>query len=501
MTQTRTPAARPAADRAEPAGQARDDLDVTVEISPADLLRRLYRFLISKRTGLTLILAMGLLSLVGTLLEQAPDRVRDDPQGYAQWLDSIRPRYGGWTEPLSVAGFFEIFSSAWFKAVTILLAISILACTYHRTPQLWKRAMRPRTHVAESFFDRAGLRAEVTVPVPPGEAIERVRSALSRRRYRTIAAPGAALTLYADRFRFAPFGTVLAHVSFVLILIGVVVSATTGFKNPELTVTVGSRAQVGHGTGLTVEAKSFSDTYHPDGSPMDYASELVLYQDGRRVAGQTVRVNEPLRWGGISIHQSYFGVAAVMRVKDDAGGILFDSGVPLQYSADDGTQSFGKFELPDRNLSVYVVGAASGARDSGIAAGQMQLEIYEKGKDQPVAARLVSQGEPTTISGLTYTFQRERQFTGLLVTRDPGAAWVWTGSALMVLGLILVLMFRHRRIWVRVRPAGEGSEIRLASPVRRDTGFASWFGRFAAGIGALDGKPDERQEKAGTTDA
>jgi cytochrome c biogenesis protein len=114
---------------------------------------------------------------------------------------------------------------------------------------------------------------------------------------------------------------------------------------------------------------------------------------------------------------------------------------------------------------------------------------------------VVSQGKAASISGLDYTFVRERQFTGLMVSRDPGAVWVWIGSTLMVLGLFLVLLFRHRRVWVRVRPTGEGSEIRVASSERRDSGFESWFRQFVADVVTLAGKPGERHEKVGPKDA
>lgn len=48
----------------------------------------------SKQTGLLLILSMGVSSLLGTLISQAPDTVRNSPQGYAVWLETMRPRFG-----------------------------------------------------------------------------------------------------------------------------------------------------------------------------------------------------------------------------------------------------------------------------------------------------------------------------------------------------------------------------------------------------------------------
>lgn len=487
--------APPVEAEAVPIGEAARDLDEGV--SPAYLLDRLWRLFTAKRTGLTLILAMGALSLAGTLLEQVPDGVRGDPQAYASWLDSVRPRYGGWTTVLNAAGGFQVFSSVWFKSVSVLLAVSILACSVHRAPQLWKRAVHPRIHVADAFFTRAGTRVQATLPVPPGEALQRAHAVLRSGRYRIIEDPrDPARQFYADRNRFGPFGTILAHVAFVLILIGVLLTAATGFKDTQFAATVGSRVDVGHGTGLTVEAKSFTDAYYTDGSPKDYASELVLYRDGAQVASRTVRVNQPMRWRGVTFYQSFFGTSAAMRVRDGSGKTLFDSGVPLMWTSDDGKHSIGQFPLPAQNLTVYVVAAASGEVDGTIQAGQMQLEVYRSGQSQPITTQVVSQGKPATISGLEFTFMRERQFTGLIVARDPGALWVWIGSALMVLGLFLVFFFPHRRVWVRVRGTAAGSEVWFASPMRHDSMYEARFHQFATDV-ALPAGPGGRQDMIG----
>ncbi len=490
-----------------PPVEPRDDLDTTVRVSPIDLLDRVWRFFISKHTGLVLILLMGLLSLIGTLLAQAPDGMRADATAYAGWLDSVRPRYGGWTDLLNRAGLFEVFSSIWFKAVSALLAVSILACSVNRAPQLWRRAFQPRVHMADSFFTHAALGAEIAVRREPAETFEQTREALRAHRFRTIVDPkGRGLNLYADRFRFGPFGTVIAHVSFVLILVGVLLSASTGFKESSFAVPVGSRVQVGHGTGLTVAAEAFNDSYYLDGSPKDYSSDLVLYRDGKQVAHATVRVNDPLRYNGISFHQAFFGVAAVIQVADANGKLVYDSGVALQWSSSDGKHSIGQFTLPDQGLNVYVVSAASGEVDPSIGAGQMQLEIYRDGQDQqPIATQVLDQGKATTISGLSYTFVRERPFTGLIVSRDPGATWVWVGSVLMVLGLFLVFFFPHRRIWVRVYRTRTGSEVHFASPNRRDSGFETLIGRLRTTLTEAGhdqaGKPEPHQSKVGPNNA
>jgi cytochrome c biogenesis protein len=450
---------------------------------------RIWKFFISKKTALALILAMGLLSLAGTLLQQAPEGLSRDPQAYQQWLDSVRGRYAGWTTPLNMLGLFQVFSSIWFKAVTLLLATSILACSVNRTPRLWRAAFRPRTAVPDSFFDRAPLKETIESPTEPDEAITAVRRVLHGNRFHVVADPDDPHRLYADRFRFGPFGAVIAHLSFIVILLGVLLTASTGFKETNFAAPVGAKVSVGHGTGLTVEAKSFTDEYYTDGAPKDYASVLALYEDGTKVKEQTIRVNQPMRYGGVAFYQSSFGTAIALQVKDADGSMLYDSGVPLLFSSDDGRYAIGQFELAEPKLTVYVVEPSSGRVDESIAAGQVQLEIYRSGGNGPSGIQVISQGKPTTIDGLSYTFVRERQFTGLIVRRDPGATFVWLGAGLMVLGLFMVFFFPHRRMWVRVRGTAQGSRILCGSPMRRDSAFESQFRHLTADI-TRAGVPD-----------
>ncbi|HEY8620432.1 MAG TPA: cytochrome c biogenesis protein ResB [Dermatophilaceae bacterium] len=478
-----------------------DGLDGGPSVSATDVLDRLWRFFISMRTGLLLILGLGLLSLVGTLLAQAPAGMTADPAAYASWVASIHSKYGGWTPVLDKLGFFSIFTSIWFKAMTVLLTTSILACSVNRAPRLWKIAFHPRTRMGETFFTHAALRANVLVPTEPEKAMENVREVLKSRRFRTIADPDDnGLNLYADRFRWGPFGTVIAHLSFVVILLGFFLSATTGFKNTDFTAPVGSKVAVGHGTGLTVEAKSFNDAYYANGSPKDYASDLVLYKNGTEVKRQTVRVNHPMKFEGVSFYQSFFGVAAAMQVKDAAGTTVFGDAVPLAWTSDDGKKSIGKFDMAGKGLEVYVIDVASGQVDPDIKAGQVQLEIHQAGKNDPIATQVVDQGKPTTIAGLSYTFERPKQFTGLIVAHDPGAMFVWVGSTLLVIGLFLVFFFPHRRVWVRVRKTSGGTEILCASTMKRDVAFEPQFHQLVTDI-QLVGSPVEHHTKVGQNDA
>lgn len=451
-------------------------------------VRAVYRFFISKRTGIGLILAMGFFTLLGTLLQQSTEAVRSDPAAYADWLDSVRPRYQGWTGVLDMLGLFDVFGSWWFKAVNILLCISILCCVVHRIPLLWKRATKPQLHVTDGFFRHASIHHEIVTPLAPEQAADAVRAAAGGARYRLLDDPrGPGINLYADKHRWPPFGTIAAHIAFVVILLGVLVTANTGFSNDNLPVSIGDRAAVGFGTGLEVEATSFRDTYYDDGRPKDYVSHLVLYKDGVKVKEQDTRVNQPLRYDGVKFFQASFGFAARMTVTDESGKVLYSGGVPLQYTTEDQMNSFGKLPLPSRGVDAFVITAASGRTDSEVKPGEVVVKVQPSDKDETLGQEVVVQGGSTTIDGLKYTFEREQQYTGLMVSDDPGAVWVWIGSAMITLGMCITMFLRHRRLWFRVTSEGDGSHIRLASSERHDTAYSEWVGRFVDDLATTTG--------------
>jgi cytochrome c biogenesis protein len=457
-----------------------DDLDEGLTVSPADIRERLWHFFISMRTGLALMLALAVLGLFGSLLVQADPAIQGDRQAYAAWLESVRPRYGGWTGVLDALGLFSIFSSIWFRGIIVLLTTSILACSVNRAPRLWRQAVHPRTKLRESFFAHTPLGASIAATTGPDGALAEVRAAFRARHFRTLVQRDAdTIHFYADRFRWGPFGTVIAHLSLVLILAGALIGTAWGFRNDGLAVPVGSRVDVGYGTGLSIEAKSFTDSYYTNGSPSDFRSDLVMYRDGAQVAAQTIRVNEPLRAGDVTVYQSFYGAAAVIRVADRTGKVVFDQGVPLVWTTKDGRHRVGQILLPDAGLTAYVTGAASGEVDPQIKAGQMKIDVYTSGSESsPIATEVISQGRPAKIAGLEITFVRERQFTGLIVARDPGAGFVWIGAGLLLFGICVVFFFPRRRAWALIRPRPDGSSIHLAAISRHDVTFQSDFTRL-----------------------
>ncbi|WP_366180062.1 cytochrome c biogenesis protein ResB [Actinomyces timonensis] len=462
------------------------------DVPVVELFLWLYRLFYSKTLGLTVILLLALYAFIGSLLPQATKEVLADPWAKEAFLNARRPALGRMTTALDALGLFHVFTSIGFYAVVSLLALSIIACTVHRVPELVKREREPRAHVAPRFFDKARYRARVPSPEGVPASLEATREALRKARWRVITDDrDPEHCLYADRNARSGIGTVLAHTAFVLILGAFVVSSAWGIEEG-LTVPVGSSVEIGHGTGLSVRANSFTDSRTDTGQPVDYVSDLSVLRGETEVARQEVRVNSPMAIDGYRLHQASYGTSADVTIADAAGTVLARRSVPLQWQTPRKTEVYGRVDLPDGRV-VYVFLPASGQAVSQIAPGTAVFGLAPDGHTDPRAEQRAEAGTAAQFEDLTVTFERERQYTGLTLRRDPGTPIMWVASALLMIGMSITFLMPYRRLWVRVEPDenGAGSVIRLGSVSRLDITFERMFaalvGRIEAAVGPQDG--------------
>lgn len=439
-------------------------------------LDRLWGVLTSMKFGLLLILAFAAFALAGTLLMQMPAGVADDPQARAGWLAGVRPKYGGWTGILDQLQFFTIFQSVWLRAVGALLAASTIACTLHRIPGTWRTMTKPHVNAGPTFFEHAPQHETMTFHRAPADVLAATEQVLRRRRFRTITLDDGTVRIYADRNRWQPWAGIAGHLSIVVILAGAMVGSLWGFRDSQFTLAEGATLAVPTEPGLSITLNSFKDTYYPDtGAPSDYVSDVVLTRNGQTVAQQQVRVNEPLRYGDVTFYQAFFGPAAVVTVNDAKGATLFSQGVPLAWTSNNGGNKVGTFSLPGQNVAVWVV-ATTGPDDPSVKPGQVAIELYASDTGAPIVQKSIDQGTPTTVEGLTYTFERETKFTGLNVAKDPGTPIVWLGCLLLVVGFMVRLFVPYRRIWGHLAPRPDGgSSLSVAAVGRRDSDLDAEF--------------------------
>ncbi len=452
--------------------------------------------LTSIRFASALLFLVAAATLVGTLLPQAPPPAQASPERFAIWVDMQRGGFGMWTGVLAAVGAFNVYGSAWFRLLVLLLSASVSVGTVTRASRLWRVARRlPPARMADSMFELAPLRGEVSTDETLSEATSRIERLLGRRHYRWAAERESGVVQMAGvKHRYGPLGSLVTHVGVIVVIAGVVAGGR-GFVDSQFVMPVGTTRLVGHGTGLEVELVSFDADYYPDsgGIPKDYRSDIVLREQGREVARGTVRVNEPLVARGLRIHQINYGPAIVMQVREATGKVLYDGPVPLRGNIAD--RFAGTFPLSSLGLEVFVIGSAATFSNGLAAPDEVRLELFRVGGEQIVGLQDVAQGVPQVLNGLEFTYVEASRFTGLSIVKDPAVPAVWLGAAMVVLGSIAALYFPRRRVWIRITEADEATTVRLATAKERGLPYEREFGDLVREAGAAPGHGPRASEQ------
>lgn len=286
-----------------------------------------WRLLTSLRLALALIAFLALAGLLGTLLPQIPGALRGDPVAVEVWLEEQRGKFGLLTDPLHDLGLFTLFDTAWFLTALGLLALSVAACAANRLPSVLRAVWRPLQRVPDAYFERTENRHSLSGQTDPAV----VEAALRGRRFAVRRSQEQGATyLFADRFAWARLGTFVSHLSLIVLLAGALISRLGGFEE-SLFIAEGTSqpvSSVDGGERLQVMVEDAVARFDESGRPLDYRSELVVYDGGQEAAKGTATVNGPLHYGAYRFHQaSYFGNGAALRVRDAATGDIIYSEV------------------------------------------------------------------------------------------------------------------------------------------------------------------------------
>ena len=456
--------------------------------APADPLVRLGRaalgLLTSVRFAVVQITAVAGAAVVGMVVPQLPGIAFRSPADYAEQVEALRARL----EPTLGAplvglferlGFFGVFSSWWLTGLLVLLTVSIVVCTLGRVPGLWRQVAPVRVVQADAFY----------APSLPGRAViagglasADVAAALRAARFRVREeADTGRRYLHGDRNRWAKLATLATHAGLVGFLLAAAATGRLGFEKG-LLLPVGQAIPldaIGTAGLINIKALDFEAPRDADGRFLDFVTTLAVYRDGREIARKDVRVNDPLDAAGYTFHQSFFGPAAELTIRDGAGRLLWTGPVPLDEV--NAGRPYGRFAIPGRaiGLEMLLDHGADGEAPLLVLLGYRQVGTNPDGSPAYGSA-FVGGLEPgrsyaTPDGDLAFTLDRIGAFSGIIVRRDPGAPIAWASFVLLASGLSITFYFPRRRVWARLDETGE---LRLVGRADRETAWEREFARL-----------------------
>ncbi|MGL5194458.1 MAG: cytochrome c biogenesis protein, partial [Chroococcales cyanobacterium] len=310
------------------------------------------------------------------------------------------------------------------------------ACTFtHQFPALtaarrWKFYKTPRQ------FEKLALSAQVD------EAnLNQLDELLQKRRYLVFREGN---TLYARKGLMGKIGPILVHASMLIILAGSILGAMTGFMAQEIIpsgetfrvqniIDAGPFSMSQVPKDWAVHVNRFWIDYQPDGTIDQFYSDLsVIDSEGQERDRQTIHVNKPLRYRGVTMYQTDWGVAAVQVQLNNSP--IFQLPMAL-LNTGGGPRLWGTWipTKPDLSEGVSLL-----AQDL-----QGTLLLYDMEGKLMTSLR---PGMETPVNGVTLKIKKVIGSTGLQIKADPGIPMVYLGFGLLMLGVMMSYV-SHSQVW------------------------------------------------------
>ncbi len=460
----------------------------------------------SVKTAIVLIALIAVICIIGIVVIQAPEEITSSPTDFALWISAdMVSKYGPtWTTIFNDLGFFNIFAMWYFKVLMVLLAINVAVCTMNRAPGIWYNFRNPSVRTNDRFYQNALARQELDT----GQDVEGIRRFFRKKHYRVLVKEGngnGATYLYAYKNTWATLSTFVFHACLVSLMLATVVTAWRGFGTNSMAEHIlpapiynylqglagfsytqplpdgesGVVYPIGTANNIEYRSDDFVATFNPKtGEPTDFYTDLTLFQDGKQVAHQRIRVNNPLTYEGVTFHQASFILYAWITITDAKGNIIFNQKPVLNENLNDINPNTGNSvpvsvaeNIPIPNIQQDMTVAATQTPDgwavivtgSDLKGNPTFCGIASAGNSAPVidltqtdlpcdkAFAALQLGQQLKLNGWTLNVKLVKEGSVLLITKDSGSPLIWPISALLILSLCVTFYFPQRRVWIRFR--------------------------------------------------
>jgi len=300
----------------------------------------LMEFLGSMNLAITLLVAVAIAAVIGTVLQQ------NEP--YTNYVSKFGPF---WFEVFKNLDLFNIYGAPWFLALLGVLLVSTSVCVYRNTPSIIKDMRHFRLDVQAKSLRGFKHKDDWDVEGSPQAVAGQLGGRLKELGYRIrVKQRGDEVMLAAMKGSASRLGYLLSHVAIVVICVGGLIDGNIPLKlaefrgeiQPEtrdipvnevpahsvlpvdnssfrgsVNIPEGSRANfifLGLRDGylvqklpFSVELVDFRIEHYPSGMPKSFESTLIIHdKDLKQPLKKDIAVNHPLIYKGYAIYQASF---------------------------------------------------------------------------------------------------------------------------------------------------------------------------------------------------
>jgi len=256
------------------------------------------RYLTDLKAAIYLLLLIGFLSSVGTIIEQ--DRALD----FYQNAYPVEDSFFNW-KLITVLGLDQVYKTWWFIGLLVLLGFQLVGCTFLQQFPALNLARRCYFYKTETQLQK--------LPSVTDLSDFNSNSLLNTIVERDYTVFQQSNSVYAYKGIIGRFAPIIVHISLLFILTGAITGALSGFTAQELVPkTEIFRVQNLIASNVFTRLPKFSNrvndfwiTYDKTNSVKQFYTDLsVLDEAGVELKRETIYVNHPLQYAGVTWYQT-----------------------------------------------------------------------------------------------------------------------------------------------------------------------------------------------------
>ncbi|MCI5191863.1 MAG: cytochrome c biogenesis protein ResB [Candidatus Electrothrix sp. AU1_5] len=451
----------------------------------------IWAFLASVKLALLLITLLASTSIIGTVIEQ-----NQSAEHYVQKQGEFLAQL------IQIFNLGDMYNSVWFLSLLGAFSLNLIVCSLDRIPTVIKVVRKDNLTTDPERLPKMKLHKEKRISGSLDTAKEEVMQYLHHKGWKTDSRDKEYGTLFfSQKGAWTRYGVYVVHLSILVILLGAVIGssnlATKILGNREFAfkggISLPETAQSDFifsytdekkiPLGFTVRCNYFEIEFYPDSSmPKDYLSSLTILEEGKEVLTKIIEVNKPLTYKGITFYQSSYNnlKSPIIKLREVTSGDVHVFPLnPQNYSVTNTWQQGGSKAM----IRIQSARPLYGPNEKIIGT---EMKIWMMDSDGPPSMFPLTYGEPVLVERpkAKYTLTVGPHFaTGLQVAKDPGVWWVYTGCALMLIGLYMAFFMSHRKIWVHVyEKDGQPVALFAGHANKNSFGFAKTFSSLTQGF-------------------
>ncbi|MDR3567233.1 MAG: cytochrome c biogenesis protein ResB [Syntrophobacteraceae bacterium] len=404
-----------------------------------------FRLLTSLKLTLVLFLLLAAASVLGTILPQGANP--------ADLKAHFGPTLGPLLETLQLN---DLFHSAWFSGLLLLLGANLVACTLDRLPKTVRILRKPQAAFDSRKLSNFSLSRAIATTLPFETTRSLVESVVGQAfGQMSPIESDAGFCTFHESGRWTRLMVHVAHLSVLVILVGALVGSFLGFKGninlgegqtSDTVMLAGGKSALK--LPFSLRCDKFTVSFYNTGAPKEYKSDLAVIENGRKVFSRSILVNHPLTFRGITFYQSTYGTVlkqAAIELTDKKSGKKIELVLPFQQPV----------TIPGDDHLLFIADYQEDFMGFGRA---IELAYGKVGQQKDFSARWILVDKPTFHGNLIgnylvhVTRAEKTRFTGIEVKKDPGVWLVWVGFILLTVAIGLTFYSSHKKLWVCIEP-------------------------------------------------